>query len=504
MTPVFYRHTFLQRRLVELFFHGKKDDVEILSPLLQTIHSLISPNDHSPPYPSSDFQDKEYGFYLQKIATMILYFRDSRNGPGERSLAFYWLFELFRHYPSQALELIMRFLFTAQGTLLSHGWKDVRKLAEYIYFRTGGNTAHPILQYCVFLMNAQLSLEKNTLDWKSAPRYFSDVSRWIPRETSSAKWLFHEMALDWSNRHTPYLSSPPVKSYLSVRKYRMNYRHWNRKIRQHVPSAKNLGPKENGWPGIGLEGFVLEAQKLIRFPATAGDLTQKKRDEVDRRWKQMVSRYPYSIGDVLPILDISREMEDAWMGGIGVACFLLSRTTLEKRVLLVDQTPCWLMFDAETGFVAMVAAFLDAISQHGRTVPRIDRANHVLLRSFLQPSFSPESCRQLKVVFLSNSFAWLASPHTEFSRKEWISQLGVSPTFVYWNVRRCRESLTYSPTISVEEFCATQGVGEEDEEVFTQRISGTRPGCARALMCRCPTPFDTVCFALSPIPFAFV
>jgi len=437
MTNPAYCHSFMKQKLVELFFYGTRqtqsyEPIEhAVSRFLQYVRRMIHERNmvsHSlkeyrtDAGDDSDFEDPEYGFYLYTLCRMILYTLDAREGKGEHTITYAMLYALWKYYPSKSMRLITFMVYPGNKKHAIGGWKDTRKIAEYVYNTTHGDASHPLIGHCIFLMNNHLYMDKQLSSWSDAEYYLSTVSRWIPRESSSAKWLFDEMSHDWCLRYTPYClpRKNRANDYLAIKKYKTTYR-------KLVSSISALAPIRETPPTLDI--FVAEACSLLRHGHFHGHLST---ESINRKWNKMIEQNRICIGDVLPALDISGGMndtDDVLMTAIGVVCFLLEMTTLEKRILTIDQTPTWIVVSSEDGFFETVKKIMNVVSRYGKTTARLDRSMSLLSRAF-QSTGMPSS---LALVIVSDMKTIQKSDMSMDSDIREIFGANL-PHLVYWNV----------------------------------------------------------------------
>jgi hypothetical protein len=203
----------------------------------------------------------------------------------------------------------------------------------------------------------------------------SPVALWIPRENSAHTWFFYELANDWAMRYTPYYftsTKTDEQRQRAITKSRTEYRVMVSRLSKLCIQKR----KERS-----LTGFVREATRLLSTNSTL-EITG-----LNVEWDTMIQNYTdMYVGDVLPVLDISLSMtengESALCKAIGIACFLLEKTTLEKRILTIDQTPSWIVIDSALSFVSMVELIRQVVSQYGQTTKQVCRTMDLLAQSF--------------------------------------------------------------------------------------------------------------------------
>ena len=409
------RHLFIKERIVTLFFHGTRKATipeyvafeNELSNVLKYIQGLIQQRNHSHSIPHNscdDFDNAEYGFYLQTIFRMILHTRNVDVGKGERNIAYCMVYAMYLVYPEKARQLLDRFVINEKRSISTNsenaisaapslarvgGWMDMKKMADYVYIVKNQPTTHPLIRYCILLTNTELYIDNLFV---SRGLSISDVAAWIPREKSAYAWFFRELANDWGMRHNSfYFTHAKTTEQMqgAIRKNTTQYRKMISRL-----SKKCVSPK----PLRTLSQFVGDAIRLLEN-GSAYEI-----DQLNRDWTEMIQTHEaIQIGNVLPILDISLSMkehnETPLRTAIGVACFLLEKTTIDKRIMTIDQTPSWIVIPQELSFVATVSLIRQIIAQNGGTNKNVFRTMDVLASSF---SSSMGSSDTITIVVISD------------------------------------------------------------------------------------------------------
>jgi hypothetical protein len=417
---VFDTDAFFCQTITELFFYGTRHTGSWVEDTLSKLLRYIAAKEAHAQAQTN----------LSLLIRLILYTRDANNGKGERTLTYAMMYALYPYAPSLVLRILTHLVY---GTLDKHeplgGWVDARRLAEYVYSRTDRNVVHPIIRHAVFMMNNHLYMDKQMSTWSDATYYLSTVSRWIPRESSASTWFFDELSRDWCVRYTPHLlprtHCSPESQQRAVRKYKGDYR-------RLVSRLSALAPRDK--PANGLGDWVAKARDVLRQPNN-----QTRVSAINRQWTNALAEHWKDhrglVGNTLPVIDISRGMEgDALLSAIGVACLLLETTTLEKRVLTIDQTPTWVVVPEQATFVETVALLLDAVSRFGRTVSRIERGIHLLDSSFRNSGMTRAEIRAITLVFVLDMHSYVDWGVGELDESIRCAFSGSVPHLVYWNV----------------------------------------------------------------------
>ena len=128
----------LKDRILHLFFSiDRKQDPDFISRLIKDIFSLCDN-------------------YIDLVYCLTGYARDIQGGKGERDIVYSLLYEWYFYDKDRCYELIRSFVFPwKDDSSPLGGWMDARNIAAFVYKRTQ-NPAHPLLSFCVTLMNQQL------------------------------------------------------------------------------------------------------------------------------------------------------------------------------------------------------------------------------------------------------------------------------------------------------------------------------------------------------------
>jgi hypothetical protein len=129
--------------------------------------------------------NETHWYYFRMLFTLIFYVRDVKM-KGEYTVSYAMIYVLYQYHPEIALNAVewLVFMNTESGAPKYGCWKDMKKLAEYVYTKTD-DMRHPLIHKCIMLLNRELRNGN------------SNVAKWIPREKSKHDWMFELLALDW-------------------------------------------------------------------------------------------------------------------------------------------------------------------------------------------------------------------------------------------------------------------------------------------------------------------
>ena len=184
----------------------RKTDVMILMKSLQLLIVSLRKTIMTEKNPAIQ---KSHFVILKLLFKLICYTRDIYGGLGERELTYCMLFIWKYHFPlptAHCLRIMVNpiSVATTPDTLLpSYGsWRDIKGFCGFIRKHSEKGEGDPFIETCIGLLNHQLDTDMNL--WKKEKISPSLVCRWIPRETSSRKWLFDRCAIQWIRAFRPH------------------------------------------------------------------------------------------------------------------------------------------------------------------------------------------------------------------------------------------------------------------------------------------------------------
>ena len=211
-------HYYFQEKIVWVYFQLSRKKtfssnlhLELHCKLfLRTLQSLIENN------------SSEWLVYLDLFIRCISYCRDSYIGLGERELSYMLIYSLHEYFPRIANYLVCTFIHkvTDIENRLIGCWKDIPNLCQYIYNSSSLREKHPLISFCIVLMNDQLKIDLYT--WRFSDHsydkfYISNLYKHLPREKSKMDWLYTKLAIYWVSCQKPYILKTP-KTLLSYNK----------------------------------------------------------------------------------------------------------------------------------------------------------------------------------------------------------------------------------------------------------------------------------------------
>lgn len=171
---------YIQQKIELLYYIGDRWSIDQIETELGQLLRLGFPR-------KWELWDEKHWYYFRLLFTTIFYTRDVKM-KGEYTASYTMIYVLHQYYPELAMSAVEWLVYTDNETgVPKYGcWKDMKKLAHYVYTKTH-NIRHPLIQKCVGLLNDEL---RNGT---------SNVAKWIPREKSKHGWMFEWLALDWLN-----------------------------------------------------------------------------------------------------------------------------------------------------------------------------------------------------------------------------------------------------------------------------------------------------------------
>ena len=159
---------------------------------------------------------------LLLLAKLTLHVRDMEKGKGERLLTYMMLLSWYEKNESYAYFIFETLMLNKDLSQPYASWKDVKYLANYIYYKTN-NDEHPFIEWLVELTNFHLKqdLESQTV---GNGKEISLIAKWIPREKSKKfKWFYSKLVKNMFNRY--YQTAKTAEKVMAAdRKARKEYR----------------------------------------------------------------------------------------------------------------------------------------------------------------------------------------------------------------------------------------------------------------------------------------
>jgi hypothetical protein len=183
--------------------------------------------------------------YLIMLYKLIAKTRDIKEGKGEYALAYMMIWTWYKYFPELAMNALYLFVISPNQDQKHNqepygSWKDIKYMCEYAR-QQGANTHHPMIQYCITLINMILyndDLLYNGTDADVSIQTISLVSKWIARESSNKfGWLNEALA---TNYFYHYLLTAKTQESMqkAIRKCKTQYRQLIAKLNRHIDTIQ--------------------------------------------------------------------------------------------------------------------------------------------------------------------------------------------------------------------------------------------------------------------------
>jgi hypothetical protein len=394
----------VREKIVQLNFQITRTDESGLNRLREVLVSILSELDQK--IKSSDNNniiERTVSIeYLSLLYRMIGHTRDVIEGKGEFALSYMMIRTWYDYYPSLA-EFALNCLVYLETAHPYGSWKDIKYFCEYCKSQ-GDTIAHPLIQYCIKLINSQLAIDV------SAPTNISLAAKWVPREKAAFGWLFQELATNYYNKYmisaigsvnpesydkavlkcktqyrklltalnkridtvqikqcnkswkdidfskvTSITISKQKKAFLNIRKNgetrypdTIDRELCATNFNQHIQKAVR-GEIEIKGKRVGMVDFVKQALELSRKNGSSLEV-----ELLNSQWRDN-STQTGSLGKMIAMVDVSGSMEgDPMNAAIGLGIRIAENSVLGKRVMTFSQNPTWVNLDDCEGFVSQV------------------------------------------------------------------------------------------------------------------------------------------------------
>ena len=187
--------------------------------------------------------------YLILLYKLIAKTRDIKEGKGEYALSYMMIWTWYKYFPELAMNALYLFVVNPEQEQEKQNqepygsWKDIKYMCEYAR-QQGANTHHPLIQYCITLINMilynddQLYNSTNNINNKVPLQSISLVSKWIARESSNKfGWLNEGLATHYFYH---YLLTAKTQESMqkAIRKCKTQYRQLIAKLNRHIDTIQ--------------------------------------------------------------------------------------------------------------------------------------------------------------------------------------------------------------------------------------------------------------------------
>lgn len=387
-------HAVLKSSITQLYFRLHRNQEEPVRELIREIFRNVSTSN-------------EYAFYENILRQIIIHTRNITKGKGERLVFYVCVFEWFSYNPTQAIEMIDSLVFKEPTCSLSPygSWRDIRGIAEYIYQKEG--YIHPLIQYCVFLLNHQLTLDFSNFLSHPETCVISNAVKWAPRERANVNWLFSAMIDQWTN--TPFYTSKTISS--------MKYRKMCSALNAHLSTRHSH-----------------ETRGIRYCPGKIVSIALSSEDNIsDLLWQPLIPDTVGAFSNVLPLIDARLEGQNMHTA-IGLSLAIAEMSSLGKRILGMGHNPIWISIPNEYGFTQSAKLVASHLSES--PLCRIEASVGMLIQSFVNSGMtSADIEQQCLVVFSSMDFGDVSLHNIIQAR--FLAHSMQMPHIVYWGVSAC-------------------------------------------------------------------
>jgi hypothetical protein len=304
----------IQERIVQLNFQlVRVNDSTKLENLRNELYGILS-------YLSElSTDDESRNLYLRLLYKMIGYTRDIKDGKGECTLTYMMIYTWYQFYPELACYAISLLV----NENIKHplgSWKDIKYLCKYCKEKSNSET-HPIIRYCIFLMNNQLNIDQK----QTEKTKLSLVAKWVPREKSSFGWMFDHLAFNFYREYieTAYTDNSKL---LAKKKCKTHFRKLISDLNKKIETVQ-IHFCNNKWSSIDFKNvtsITLQKNKNAFLNITKGN--EKRSSNKDR---EICS---YNFKEFIR----SKENSNSFLKGKKIS---MGQFTREARNILNEQIP---------------------------------------------------------------------------------------------------------------------------------------------------------------------
>lgn len=181
--------------------------------------------------------------------------RDINGGKGECMLSYMMLFIWHHGFPALVEKALSLFVLNPKDVDPSYedqepygSWKDIKYLCKVVYNKTGA-IDHPLVQFCVKLINKSLRTDATTYESTDVKKALSLVSKWIARESSGKfGFLYDALATDYFPEYMATARSPESIRKATL-KCKAQYRILCSKLNRHLDTVQIKQTAKN-WAAI--------------------------------------------------------------------------------------------------------------------------------------------------------------------------------------------------------------------------------------------------------------
>jgi hypothetical protein len=392
---------------------------------------------------SNTISHSEYLEYMSIMYRMIGHTRDIIDGKGEYALSYMLLNVWYKYSPELAMYALRLFVLPPDGQETDYhpygSWKDIK----FLYKSNKDNSR--LIEYASALIIEQLKKD-------SVSETPSLAAKWVPREKSSCKELFNELAVRYFSHYKATAKTDDARKKAII-KSKMEFRklisslnkkldtvqikqcsfNWadiepskQTSITMHKQKNAFLNVKKNGTQRYELADRIVCAAKFKDFSekAVKGEVEIKgKRIGLNDFTKEALSllakgqnnsdsaailnaqwldnsKQTGALGKMIAMVDVSGSMNgNPINAAIALGIRVAEKSMLGKRVLTFSATPSWVNLSGKDTFIEMVD-----------TVKRADwgmntnfaKALNMILNAIIQQKLNPKDVEDMVLAIFSD------------------------------------------------------------------------------------------------------
>ena len=422
----------------------------VLKELLHLLSSQLNNNNNKS-------ESKEYLILLYKI---IANTRDIIDGKGECLLTYMMIHTWYDFFPDLAFHAIKCLVnFGDDSKTHQYGsWKDIKYFCDYCY-KHNCNFNHPLIQYAINIVNAQLKLDYTNLTFNVDN--ISLAGKWVPRESSERfGWMYKALACNYFPKYieSAYLSNEQTRYksiFSAILKTKMEYRKllsslnkaidtlqikqcgkvWSEIEFKNVTSVSLskqrkafLNITKKGLPRCPLDNDRIECsehfnhhiQKAVKgeieikgkrvglndFTKQAIELnvpghyqSEVEKNCLNSQWRDN-STQTGPLRKMIAMVDTSGSMNgDPLYAAIALGIRVAEKSQLGKRVMTFDASPKWINLEDQPDFCSMVKTL--QIAPWGMST-NFDSALKMILDVIVETKMEPEEVEGLTLAVFSD------------------------------------------------------------------------------------------------------
>lgn len=423
--------------------------------------------------------------YIILLYKLIGHTRDKIDGKGERDLTYMMISVWYDFFPELAF-FALQCLNEPINNSPSYGcWKDMKYFCNYYKEKLGYNN-HPLIIYCIQLINQQLKLDSHNYSINYSHNYsynknnsISFIAKWIPRENSKKfGWLFTFLAYDYFKDYIQSAQNQ-ISTFNAQKKCKAEYRkllsklnnclgtleikqcarQWSTINFYHIPCIainkqtntflkntcsndrqlckekfilfiENINRHSNQL--VEIKEFTKKALQIIS--ANKNGFKQEQEEKIlNKQWKFHSLLSP-RLGNIIPVIDLSCTMVgEAYNTAISLAIRIAEKSSIGKGIILSGSTLKWInLGDTET-FINCLKKIIN--HTHGTTSDLLGVFD-MIINSMLDVKMSPQNIKNLTIVIISDMqiMSFNKECFNEIIKTKF-KDISFIPEIIFWNLR---------------------------------------------------------------------